>query len=433
MFCQRWNTRNTVRRMLIVTSLLTLAIESKPRIAQADAVTDWNEISTKAILTAGRSPLITSLDYAIVHAAVYDAVIAFDGRFEPYHVAIPNAAGSPVAAVATAAHDVLVALFPVQQAGLDTVYFDYLNTHGLSAADAGVTVGQQAATGILALRANDGRFPPNFPLFTGGTEPGVWRPTPSYLPGPPPAFSPGAAPWVATVTPFTLESPSQFRAEPPPRLTSSRYRKDYNEVKAVGELNSSLRTPEQTDLAYFWADNTAVLWNRAIQGIVTNGSLLLTLGESARLFALVNLAGADAAITCWDTKYTYVFWRPVTAIQEGENDGNAKTVGDPNWQPLINTPSFPEYTSGHVTYSGAVGRILKLFFKTDQIPFSVTSSNPLATQKARNYTHFSDAVEETIDARVYAGIHFRTSDVVGRDQGKRVAHWAFKRFLRPVK
>ena len=401
-------------------------------LVHADAVTDWNEISTKAILTAGRSPLITSLDYAIIHAAVYDAAIAFDGRFEPYHVVIPNAAGSPVAAVATAAHGVLVALFPAQQAALDTVYQEYLTANGLLATDPGVTVGQLAAAGILALRANDGRFPPNPPPFTGGTDLGIWRPTPSYLPGPPPAFAPGAAPWVATVTPFTLESPSQFRAEPPPSLTSSRYRKDYNEVKAVGELNSSIRTPEQTDIGYFWADNTAVLWNRAIQGIVTDGNIIFTLGESARLFALVNLAGADAAITCWDTKYFYVFWRPVTAIQEGENDGNAKTVGDPNWQPLINTPNFPEYTSGHVTYSGAVARILKLLFKTDKVTFTVTSTNPLAIQKTRTYTRLSDAVDETIDARVYVGIHFRNSDVVGRDQGKRVAHWTFKRFLRPV-
>ncbi|MGE0825831.1 MAG: vanadium-dependent haloperoxidase [Candidatus Binatia bacterium] len=419
--------------MLTVALLLTLAIEGQLRLAQADAVTDWNEISTQAILTAGRSPLITSLDYAIVHAAIYDAAIAFDGRFEPYHVAIPNAAGSPIAAVATAAHEVLVALFPAQQAALDTVYLEYLTAHGVAAADAGVTVGEQTAAGILVLRANDGRFPPNYPPFTGGTDLGVWRPTPSYLPGPPPAFAPGAAPWVATVTPFTLESPSQFRADPPPRLTSARYRKDYNEVKAVGALDSTSRTPEQTELAYFWADNTAVLWNRAIQGLVTDGEMLLTLGESARLFALVNLAGADAAITCWDSKYTYVFWRPITAIQEGDNDGNPKTIGDPNWQPLINTPSFPEYTSGHVTYSGAVGRILKLFFKTDKVPFTVTSSNPLAEHKTRTYTRFSYAVEETIDARVYSGIHFRNSDVVGRDQGKKAANWTFKYFLRPVK
>ena len=400
------------------------------QLASADAVTDWNEISTQVILTVGRSPVLTSLDYAMIHAAIYDAAIAFDGRFEPYHVVIPNAAGSPVAAVATAAHDVLVALFPAQQAALDTTYLEYLTANGLSAADVGVAVGQEAAAGILALRANDGRFPPNPPPFTGGTEPGVWRPTPSYLPSPPPAFAPGAVPWVATVTPFTLEGPSQFRAEPPPSLTSSRYRKDYNEIKAVGELNSSIRTPEQTDIGYFWAANTGVLWNRAIQGIGTVSGA--TLVDNARLFALVNLAGADSAIACWDTKYFYVFWRPVTAIQEGENDGNAKTVGDPNWQPLINTPNFPEYTSGHVAYSDAVGRILKLFSKTDHVTFTVTALNPLATQKTRTYTRISDAVEETIDARVYVGIHFRNSDVVARDQGKRIAHWTFKHFLRPV-
>jgi hypothetical protein len=405
-----------------------VAVVSTPRISQADAVVDWNEITTQALLTAGRSPLISALDYAIVQAAVYDAVMALDGRFEPYHVVIPGASGSPAAAAAAAAHDVLVALFPAQTAALDMTYDDYFIDKGLSETDPGVDVGQQAAAGILALRANDGRFPPNPPAFTGGTDPGVWRPTPSYLPGPPPAFSPGAAPWVATVTPFTLKHPAQFRANPPPSLSSKRYRKDYDEIKAVGSLLSNTRTSDQTELAYFWADNTAVLWNRAIQGIA-----MPTLGESARLFALVNLAGADAAITCWDTKYYYVFWRPVTAVQEGDNDGNSKTIGDPSWQPLINTPNFPEYTSGHVTYSGAAARILKLLLKTNKVTFSVTTTNSLALQKTRTYTRLSDAVDETVDARVYAGIHFRTADIVGREQGERVARWTFKHFLRPVR
>jgi hypothetical protein len=392
---------------------------------------DWNEITTQTILAAGRSPVITTFDYAIVHAAVYDAVVAIEGQFEPYHVVIPGASGSPAAAAATAAHDVLVALFPDQAAALNLTYHAYFTDNGLSETDLGVTVGELAAEGILALRANDGRFPPNSPPFTGGTEPGVWRPTPSYLPSPPPAFAPGAVPWVATVTPFTLESPSQFRADPPPSLSSKRYRKDYNEVKAIGALAGSTRTAEQTEIGYFWAANTGVLWNRALQGIGAVSTA--TLAENARLFALVNLAGADSAIACWDTKYTSVFWRPVTAIQNGDNDGNPETVGDPNWQPLINTPSFPEYTSGHVTYSAAVARILKLWFKTDHVTFTVTSTNPLAIQKTRTYTRLSDAVAETVDARVYTGIHFRNSDLVGRDQGKRIAKWAFKYFLQPLK
>jgi hypothetical protein len=401
------------------------------QLAHADAVVEWNEITTQTLLAAGRSPVITSLDYAIVHAAVYDAVVAIEGQFEPYHVVIPNASGSPAAAAATAAHDVLVALFPAQTAALDLTYHTYFTNNGLSETDPGVTVGRLAAAGIWALRANDGRFPPNFPPFNGGTEPGVWRPTPSYLPSPPPAFAPGAVPWVAIVTPFTLDSPSQFRAGPPPSLSSNRYRKDYNEVKTVGALGSSIRTAEQTDIGYFWAANTGVLWNRAIQGVEAVANA--TLAENARLFALVNLTGADSAIACWDTKYTYVYWRPVTAIQNGENDNNPKTVGDPNWQPLINTPNFPEYTSGHVTYSSAAARILKLFFKTDQVTFTVTSTNPLAVQKTRTYTYLSDAVDETVDARVYVGIHFRNSDVVGGEQGKRIAKWAFKHFLRPLK
>ena len=431
MFRKYWSKGTMLKKTLTVAFLLVLTVGSSPQLSHADAVVDWNEITTKTILTAGRSPVLTSLDYAIVHAAIYDAVVAIEGQFEPYHVVIDGAAGSPAAAVATAAHDVLVALFPAQAADLDLTYHAYFTDHGFSETDPGVTVGQLAAAGILDLRANDGRFPPNFPPFTGGTDPGVWRPTPSYLPSPPPAFSPGAVLWVATVTPFTLESPSQFRADPPPALSSKHYRKDYNEVKKIGASNSSTRTPEQTEIGYFWAANTGVLWNRALQGVVTASGAPLV--DNARLFALVNLAGADAAIACWDTKYTYVFWRPVTAIQNGETDGNPETVGDPTWQPLINTPNFPEYTSGHVTYSSAVARMLKLFFKTDKVTFTVTSLNPLAVQKTQTYTRLSDAVKETIDARVYVGIHFRNSDVVAREQGKQIAQWAFKHFLRPLK
>jgi hypothetical protein len=213
-------------------------------------------------------------------------------------------------------------------------------------------------------------------------------------------------------------------------LSSPRYREDYNEIKAIGALNSPTRTADQTDIGYFWAANTGVLWNRAIQGVVMASEA--TLVDNARLLALVNLAGADSAIACWDTKYTYVFWRPVTAIQEGEHDGNPETVGDPNWQPLINTPNFPEYTSGHVAYSSAVAQMLKLFFKTDKVTFTVTALNPLAVQKTRTYTRLSEAVEETIDARVYVGIHFRTSDEVARKQGRHVAQWGFGHFLRPL-
>jgi hypothetical protein len=409
--------------------------ETQPSAAWAgpSAVIDWNDIASQALNTAiaaGRPGTVGPLDLAMVHVAVHDAVQAIEGRFEPYHMEIPGARGSPVAATAKAAHDVLLNLFPAQAASLDTAYHDYLANNGLAEDDPGVAVGQQAAAGIVALRVNDGRFPPNPPPFIGGTDPGVWRPTPSYLPGPLPGFAPMAVPWLAAVTPFTLTSPTQFRPGPPPALTSARYTRDYNEVKTLGAFANSTRTPEQTDIAYFYADSPLSIWNRALRTIAA--AHVHGIGDSARLFALANLAAADAIITAWDTKRHYVYWRPVTAIQEGENDGNARTAGDPAWQPLINTPNYPEYSSGANNVTGAMSRALVLFFGTDKLNFSLTSTYPLAVQKTRMYTRFSDAAQDVVDARIYEGIHFRTADVVARRQGRHVAKWAFRHFLRPI-
>ena len=230
--------------------------------------------------------------------------------------------------------------------------------------------------------------------------------------------------------PFTLASPTQFRAQPPPALNSGRYRKAYNETKALGSFSSTTRTPDQTDLGYFYSDNFLALWNRGLRDIAA--AHVSNIGDSARLFALANLAMADAAITAWDSKRHYVFWRPVTAIQEGDNDGNPKTEGDTAWQPLINTPPYPDYTSGANNVTGAVTRALKLFFGTDHVTFSLSSNAPQVLQKTRTYNRFSDAARDVVDVRIYQGIHFRFADVAGRSQGRHVASWAFKHFLLPV-
>ncbi|MCU1272769.1 MAG: hypothetical protein JWO48_200 [Bryobacterales bacterium] len=401
--------------------------------AQADAVADWNAIAIQSITTAvpARPGASVFLDIAVVQAAVYDAVESIDGRFRPYHLAVPGASGSPAAAGAKAAHDVLVNRFPAQTASLDTIYHDYLSSHGLAENDPGVLVGQQAAAGIIVLRTGDGSFPdPPPPPFTGGTNPGEWRPTISYLAGPPPSLAPMLIPWLGTVTPFTLTAPSQFRAAPPPALTSARYLRAYNEVKALGVFSGSTRTADQTDLAYFWSANYIVIWNQALRDIA--GAHVKNLGDSARLFALANLAMADAVITAWDTKRHYFFWRPVTAIQEGDSDGNTQTAGDPNWQPLINTPNYPDYTSGANNVTGAVTRALALFFGTDNMTFSLTTTNSTAVQQTRTYSRYSDAAQEVVNARIYEGIHFRFADTTARRQGRQVAKWAFKHFLRPV-
>jgi len=250
---------------------MTLAAVSWWQIARADAVLDWNAIAADTISTASppRPGPVGFLDMAVVQAAVYDAVQAIDGKFKPYHVQIPGASGSPEAAAAKAAHDVLVNIFPAQGASLDTAYRDYLAKKGLAESDPGVAVGQTAAAGMLALRANDGRVPnPLPPPFTGENAIGVWRPTTSYQPPPPPSGTPMATPWLGTVPCFTLQSGDQFRAKPPPPLTSQQYVTDYNEVKALGDQSNSARTPEQTELAYFYAGkngNNFVLWHRVLR------------------------------------------------------------------------------------------------------------------------------------------------------------------------
>ena len=238
-------------------------------------------------------------------------------------------------------------------------------------------------------------------------------------------------PWLGNVTPFTLTRPSQFLAQPPPALTSLQYTTDYNEVKALGALHNSARTPEQTDIAHFWGGNNPVLWNQVLRDIAT--AHVDNIADSARLFALVDLAMADAGITAWNSKNYYVFWRPITAIQLGDTDGNPHTAGDSTWLPLIATPAYPDHTSGANNLSSSATRAFALFFGTDQMTFSVTTTNTGPTiQDTRTYSRFSDAAQEVVDARIYEGIHFRFADEAARQQGRLVAQWAFNNFLRPL-
>ena len=396
-----------------------------PACVRADAVSDWNAIAVQSTITAARPGQTGMIDVAMVQLAVYDAVQAIEKKYEPYYVEIPGAAGSPEAAAAKAAHDILVSRFPAQAANLDTTYQQYLFNHGLADNDPAVAVGAKAAAGIIALRACDGSFPnPAPPPFIGGTDIGVWRPTP-------PGNLPMLAPWLGNVTPFAMTRPSQFRAEPPPALTSREYAKDYNEIKALGAFDNSSRTAEQTDIAHFWNTNYGISWNQALRDIVA--ARVDNIADSSRLFALADMAIADALINCWNTKNFYVSWRPITAIQLGNNDNNPLTTGDPNWKSLITTPNYPDHSSGANSFTGAVTRILALFFETDHLTFSVTTTNPGPTiVDTRTYNRFSDAAQDVVDARIYEGIHFRFADEVGRRQGKQVANWVFKNYLRPL-
>jgi len=393
----------------------------------ADAVVDWNEITVQAV-TVGRPGPVGAVDIALVQVAVHDAVQAIEQRFEPYHAEM-RAKGRLSAAVAAAAHDVLVGMYPAQATSLDTTYFNYLADKGLND-DPGIVAGQQVAARILPLRrVNPNPLPPP---FVGGSGVGAWRPTPSFLGNPPapPPFSPMAASWMAEFDPFTLTSPTRFRALPPPALTSERYARDYYEVKEFGALVGAKRTAGQTDLAYFYSDNIPALWNRTLRSIASRQ--LRRSGDTARLFALASLAAADAVISSWDSKKFYNVWRPITAIQEGDFDGNPATAGDPAWQSLINNPNYPDYTSGANNVTAAMTRTLELFFGTDKLAFEVTSLAPQAVQKVRRYYRLSDAARDVVDARVYLGIHFRFADVAARTQGRRVADWTFNHFLLPV-
>jgi hypothetical protein len=234
-----------------------------------------------------------------------------------------------------------------------------------------------------------------------------------------------AVSWMATTKPFTVMHASQFFAPKPPRLTSNRYTRDYNEVKALGRNVNSSRTPEQTATAVFFSENALNYWNRAMQGLVKD--YITNVGDSARLFALVNMAMADASMAAWQAKIQYNLWRPSTAIQLGDTDGNRHTEADPAWQPLFANPNYPDYTSGANSLSGAASEMMKLFFRTDRVNFSLIGAN-----SSRFYTRFSDAAKDVVDGRILMGIHFRFADEASRAQGQRTARWAYKYFLRSL-
>jgi hypothetical protein len=404
-------------RLTRLTALLFLVFFSWTAAARADVVSDWNDIATQLAVPSRPGPS-SLLDLAMVHVAMHDSIQAYENRYETYTGAIPNASGSPIAAAAAAAHDVLVAQFPPQGANLDALLTSYLSFHNLLG-DPGVGVGQVAAAAIVSKRSGDGSFPQNPEVVTGGTKPGEWRPTL-------PAFAPMAASWLGSVLPFALKASSQLRASPPPPpLASGEYARDYNEVKSLGRLNSTERTPEQTALALFYADNFVTMWQRTLRGIAA--ARFINVGDSARLFALANIAGADAVIGAWDNKKYWNFWRPITAIQEGDDDGNAKTAGDPTWLPQIATPAYSDYTSGANTLTAAVMGILERLFG-DRTTFVVFSATANAT---KTYRRFSDVCDDVVNVRIYQGIHFRSADEVARRLGTRLAKLVFRHFLRP--
>jgi hypothetical protein len=390
--------------------------------ARADVVTDWNASTVGHAATGGRPGPSWVQDVAIVQLAVYDAVQAIEGDYQPYCGSIPGASGSVVAAAATAARDVLVNRFPAKMGVIDAEYALYVAS--IDPTDPGFDVGHAAAQCLIDLRAGDGGFPMGYPPFTGGLLIGEWRPTGSG------ALTFG---WLGSMTPFTLKSNDQFRAGPPPSLTSPEYTRAYNEVKSLGRSTDSGRSTDQTDLANFWNGNFPGQMNKLARDLAIAHAL--SVSESSRLLALVDVAQADAMITAWADKVHYNFWRPETAIRMGEDDGNGKTEGDPNWSPLVTTPPYPDHTSGANSLAASATRAMSLYFDTNEMSFSIMTTNAAVTDPAkrtRNYTKFSQVRAEVVEARILQGIHFRFADADARKQSEHIAQWANAHFFRAV-
>jgi hypothetical protein len=389
--------------------VLPLALAGQVR---ADEVTDWHEHMLVALAKGGGNSQIKSRNAAHVSAAVFDAVNGIERRYTPIHVAAdaPRGASKRAAAV-QAAYAILLAKFPAQADELKAKRAASLAAidDGGQSLRRGVDWGQSVADEILKWRNTDG-FTPAPPDFLGGDKPGQWRPTP-------PAFAPGAVPQFATMTPWGIESADQFLPLGPPALDSDEYLNDYLETAVMGSVDSEFRTEDQTDACLFWESaSPTYYWNRAALDLLAD--MDTDLSDNARFLATLNLAIADAVIACWNAKYHFSFWRPVTAI---------RLTDDPEWTPLLTTPSHPEYVSGHSTVSTAAATVLAAYFG-DDTPFSLPS--PAAANWVRSYSSFSAALDELADARVFAGIHFRTACEDGRILGSDVADYILENLMK---
>jgi hypothetical protein len=417
--------------VVVASALLVGSSSASPSAAASPtAVLDWNQIAVSTVRSATPPKFQPEglIYMSYVQAAVYDAVTKIEARYVPYHdFAIdPSvvADASPDAAVAAAAYTTLVYYFPAQAATLTATYTAYLAELPDAGKADGIAVGQAAATDIINFRMNDGLngpFDPNLGL--GPLEPGVWQVVP-------PATS-AQTPWVANMTPFMLESSSQFRADPPPVLSSSEYAEQLNETKAFGALNSTFRSPEQTAVAYFWNANVINQFNQAFRDIATEHGFDLV--EAARAIAMGNLVGSDALIGCFDSKYHYLFWRPYTAIRHADIDGNPATDPDPTWLPLANTPNQPEYPAAHGCVTGAEAEVFSALLGTNQIDVKLWGATNGGTTLTtfRRFEKVNDLGREIVDARVWIGFHYRGSGVAGVVLGRKAAQWTLRRYFLP--
>ena len=395
--------------------LLAICASSQNVVVQWDAIA-----STTIINNAKEASVASGVWFAYVHLAVFDAVNAIDHRYQPYlFTANPPAGANHEAAAVAAAHRVLVAYFPAQQSALDTQYTASIAAISDSPANisAGVALGEASAQTLITARANDGLLA-NVP-YTPPTGPGFWQPTP-------PAFGPPLTPWLGQMVPFTMTSPSQFFPdEGPDALDSQQWIDDYNQVKTLGAINSTVRTPEQTEIGLFWTEHTGKQYARAFQNLATQQGLGTL--DTARLMAMLWAGYADAGIGCWNAKFSFSFWRPVTAIQAG--GGNRALVADPTWLPLANTPSHPEYPAAHGCATGAVSTILAGYFGSPKVTFSVDSK---VTNTTHTFTSTAALMNQVEKARIYAGFHYHHSVIEGKVLGTKVAHQLLEHYFTPV-
>jgi hypothetical protein len=394
------------------------------RLLSGDVVFHWNEILMQS-LPSTPAPVPLFRNMALVQVAVFDAVNAIDRSYEPYAADVKASRGaSKEAAAAQAAHDTLSALYPSRQAVFDAALAEDLADIPQDRARRGIAVGQEVARQILQLRADDGASTP-VAYTPPNNDPGQWQPTP-------PDNSPAGAANVPHITPFAIESNSQFRPAPPPALTSAEYAAAFNEVKEIGSVNSTSRTADQTETAMLWRlplTNLQV-WNRIAQDVADARDT--NLADTARLFALLNVSINDGLHTSFASKFHYALWRPVTAIRRAGEDRNPATTPDPKWTTLHpSTPPYPSYAGNAATVGAAAATVLADVFGTDDVPFEVDWSRYGFTDVTRSYDGFWDAADEEAISRVYGGIHFSFDSVAGQGIGADVGGYVMDHFLEP--
>ncbi len=420
------NKRMIQRFFAISTLMMGLALVPESR-AQ-NAVADWHAVTESLVAGTGRKNAVALPYFAYVDIAMYDAVNAIGGRYKPFAVSAhaPRDA-SKDAAAASAAHDVLSAYFPTHAAALDAALATSLALvpDGQAKTD-GINVGQTVAAQWLALRVGDGLEAAI--VYTPGHGPGIWEPVPTF-PAPPPNTPPApVGVWMAHFKPFSMTSADQFLADipSPPALSSETWVRDYNRTRTFGAHDNSLRTAAQTEIGLFWTDNASNQYSAALRGLIASQGL--NTAESARLGAMTSVAMSDSVTACMNAKYHFARWRPYTAIHDADTDGNEGTVADPNWIPLAPTPGHPEYPANHGCVTQALMDTLSAFFETDEVPYTVTSA---VTKTTHSFTSFEDVVRQVDEARIYGGMHFRSSVKAGNRLGSMVVSHMLRHNFRP--